>query len=116
MNISSVVVKTNPDRTARLAEILADGGFCEVHIAENGNIIVTIEGENVGEEIKKLKKIEQTPGVISASLIYSYCEEELEAEKDKLQKFGDFPDWLNDENVKAQDIKYSGDLRNFGLK
>lgn len=116
MNISSIVVKTLPENSDEVIKQLRDGGFCEVHHYENGNIIVTIEGENVSEEIKKLKQIEQTPKVISASMVYSYSEDELEAERDKLQKLPDFPDWMNDDKIEAKDIKYGGDLRNFGLE
>lgn len=115
MNISSIVVKTLNENSTEVIKLLKEGGFCEVHHYKNGNIIVTIEGKDVSEEIQKLKMIEQTPHVISASMIYSYCEDELEAEKEKLQKFPDFPDWLNDEKLDAKKIKYSGNLKNLGL-
>ncbi len=116
MNISSLIVKTRPEDCAETVKRLSAGGFCEVHHAENGTIIITIEGEDVSDEIRKMKQVEQTPQVISATLIYAFCEDELESERDKLSRHPDYPEWLNDDKVEAGDIKYSGDLRNFGLK
>ena len=40
-----------------------------------------------------------------------YSEDELNTERDKLEKTDKIPDWLNDENVRAEDIKYKGDLK-----
>ena len=115
MNISSIVVSTLPENSEEVIRLLKEGDFCEFHHYEDGKIIVTIEGDDVSDEIKKLRLIEQTPNVISASMVYSFCEDELEAEKEKLQKFGDFPEWLNDENLDAKEIKYTGNLRNYGV-
>ena len=72
---------------------------------------VTIEGANTGEEMGKLKQIEKMPFVIAARLIYAYSEEELDVERERLTHQDDLPTWLNDEKVKAEDIKYAGDLR-----
>ncbi len=115
MNISSIVVNTLPENSNEIIELLKEGEFCEFHLYENGKIIVTIEGEDVSEEIRKLRLIEQTPNVISASMVYSFCEDELEQEKKKLIAFADFPEWLNDENIEAKDIKYNGNLKHRGL-
>lgn len=115
MNISSIVVSTLPQNSKAIIEHFKGGDFCEFHHYEDGKIIVTIEGDDVSEEIGKLRLIEQTPNVISASMVYSFCEDELEVEKEKLQKFGDFPEWLNDENLDAKKINYTGNLKNHGL-
>ncbi|MCF6271294.1 MAG: chaperone NapD [Melioribacteraceae bacterium] len=115
MNISSIVVSTLPENSEVIIEHFKAGDFCEFHHYEDGKIIVTIEGNDVSEEIAKLRIIEQTPNVISALMVYSFCEDDLEAEKEKLQKFGDFPDWLNEENFDAKKIRYSGNLKNHGL-
>ena len=115
MNISSIVVNTLPENSDGVIELLNEGEFCEVHHYEDGKIIVTIEGEDVSEEIGKLRLIEQTPNVISASMVYAYSEDELEAEKEKLKNSQDMPDWLNDENIEAKDIKYNGNLKGKGL-
>ena len=50
------------------------------------------------------------PNVISAEMIYSYAEDELEAERSKLLKSG-VPEWLNDPDITADKIKYGGDLK-----
>ena len=116
MNISGIVVKTLHENSKEVIKLLKEGGFCEVHYYENGNIIVTLDAAIVSQEITKLKMIEQTTHVVSASMVYSFSEDELEAERDKLQKLPDFPEWLNDDKIDAKDIRYGGDLRNFGLE
>lgn len=115
MNISSIVVNILPENSNEVIKHLDEKDYCEFHLYENGKIIVTIEGENVSEEIRKLRLIEKTPNVISASMVYSFCEDELEQEKKKLNAFADFPEWLNDENIEAKDIKYNGNLKHRGL-
>jgi len=74
-------------------------------------IIVTIEGEGISEEIVKLKKIQKMDHVISADMMYSYSEDELDREKDKIEKSGDINDWLNDNRQEAGLINYAGDLK-----
>ncbi|MEN8191538.1 MAG: chaperone NapD [Bacteroidota bacterium] len=115
MNISSIVVKVLPENSDEVIKYFKESDFCEFHIYEKGKIVVVIEGEDVSEELEKLRLIEQTPNVISASLVYSFCEDELEIEREKLKVSADFPDWLNDENIKAKDIKYNGNLKSRGL-
>ncbi len=44
-------------------------------------------------------------------MVYSYAEDELEKERNKIELEKNIPDWLNDENVKAEDIKYQGSLK-----
>jgi len=111
MNISSIVIKVLPENAPGLIEKIKASDFCEFHLYEDGNIVVTIEGENTSEEIKMLRQIEALPNVITAQLMYSFCEEELDQERDNLMQSEDFPDWLNNEKLKAEDIKYNGDLR-----
>ncbi|MEA3477049.1 MAG: chaperone NapD [Bacteroidota bacterium] len=112
MNISSVVIKTSPKNLDEVLKSIRESDFCEYHLHdEKGRIIVTIEGINVDEEVKKLRLIQAIPNVLAADLMYSYAEEELEKEKEKLGKSDSVPEWLNDENIKAEDIKYKGDLK-----
>ena len=63
------------------------------------------------EEIGKLRKIQQMPGVISAEMMFAYSEEELDALKSRVEANQHMPKWLNDENVRAEDIRYHGDLK-----
>jgi len=60
MNISSLVITTAPQHLQQVVKSLENSGLCEIHfIDEKGKIIVTIEGENVSEEVSKVKEIEQ---------------------------------------------------------
>lgn len=78
---------------------------------EKGRIIVTIEGENVEEELKKLKVIEAIPHISSADMQMSYSEEELSRHMQVLENSDAVPKILNDKDVKVEDIVYHGDLR-----
>lgn len=112
MNISGIVVKTEPQYAESLIENFKESELCDFHIYENGNIILTIEGESVSDEMGKLKQIERFPHVLSAQMVYSYCEDELEEGKEFLSKNKAMPEWLNDEKMKAEDIPpYQGDVR-----
>lgn len=113
MNISSIVVQTNPKYTEAVVEILKNSDYCDYHFHdEKGRIIVTIEGEGVEEEIKKLVKIQEMEHVVSADMSFAFSEDELNAERDKLELSGNnLPEWLNDENATRRDIKYNGDLK-----
>ncbi len=79
MNISSLVVKTDPRNTDAVRAELSRSSLCDVffHDAEKGMIVVTIEGKDTGEEMEKLKAIERVPHVLSAALVYAYSEAEL---------------------------------------
>ena len=113
MNISSIVVQTNPNYTEGVVELLKSSDYCDYHFHdEKGRIIVTIEGDGVEEEIAKLVKIQEMEHVIAADMSFAYSEDELNTERDKLEAVGtDLPAWLNDENATKGDIKYNGDLK-----
>lgn len=113
MNISSIVVQTNPNFTEEVAEALKSADYCDYHFHdEKGRIIVTIEGSGVEEEIAKLVKIQEMAHVIAADMSFAYSEDELNEERDKLEMEGTaIPDWLNDENATKRDITYNGDLK-----
>lgn len=113
MNVSSIVVQTSPKFVEEIVEKLKEADFCDYHFHdEKGRIIVTIEGAGVEEEIQKLVKIQEMEHVIAADMSFAYSEDELNAERDKLEAVGDnLPEWLNDENAKKRDIVYNGDLK-----
>lgn len=113
MNISSIVVQTTPQYLEEVVESLKASEVCDYHFHdEMGRIIVTIEGDGVEEEIGKLTAIQEMPHVVAADMSFAYSEDELEAERDKLEVDGTtIPDWLNAENVNVKDIKYHGDLK-----
>ncbi len=113
MNISSIVVQAKPEHIDGILEIVQNATFCDYHFhdKDKGKIILTIEGENVDEEIKKLKIIQSLENVISAEMMMSYSEEELDREIKKLQDQEPVPAMLNDDTIDAKDIVYHGDLK-----
>ncbi len=113
MNISSIVVTTSPKNLKQVIKQLEESGLCEIHfIDEKGKIIITIEGENVGEEVAKVKAIEEMPYVLTADLMYSYSEEELANAIEDFKKVEELvPDVLKDEGITADEIEYHGDLK-----
>jgi nitrate reductase NapD len=111
MNISSLVISTLPEHAEMVVESLKNSSLCEYHVHKEGKIVVTIDGESVSDEIKILRELERFENVRSAEMVYSYCEDELSREKEKLELEGKIPDWLNDENAKAEDIVYNGRLK-----
>ena len=78
MNVSSIVVTAVPERVDEVSCRLRESGLCEVFLQDSsGRIIVTIEGRDVGEEMRKLTRIQQMEHVVSADLVYSYSEHEV---------------------------------------
>ena len=113
MNISSIVVQALPEHVDDLIEIFKNATFCEYHFhdKEKGKIIVTVEGESVDDEIKNLKIIQSLEHVISAEMMMSYSEDELDREIKKLEGQEPVPEILKKDNIRAEDIVYHGDLR-----
>lgn len=112
MNVSSIVVQVKPENYENVKKALEESGVCEYHFGDidKGKMIVTIEGETVDEEIKKLVHIQHTPGVIAADMMQTY-QEELDGAIKELEAADLVPDILTDENIDARDIVYHGDLR-----
>ncbi|PHR56912.1 MAG: nitrate reductase [Arcobacter sp.] len=112
MNISSIVVQTVPKFLEEVVQSLKDCEACDYHMHdEKGRIIITIEGEGVSEELKKLHVIEAIPHVIAADMQMAYSEDELDANMEILNNADVVPKMLNDDNIAAGDIVYNGDLR-----
>lgn len=113
MNISSIVIQTKPLHVKEIIAICEASDFCDYHFSDEqkGKIVVTIEGENLDEEMAKMKKVEQIPHVICADMMMAYSEDELDSEREKLEHSPSVPAILNDENVALKDIVYKGDLK-----
>jgi len=117
MNISSIVVQTVPKFLDEVVESLKNCEVCDYHIHdEKGRIIITIEGESVSEELKKLSVIEAIPHVVAADMQMAYSEDELDAHMDVINNSDVVPKMLNDEDVEARDIVYNGDLKKKDLE
>ena len=113
MNISSIVVQVKPENIDSVLEVLQNASFCDYHFhdKEKGKIIVTVEGESVDDEIRNLKIVQSLEHVISAEMMMSYSEDELDREIRKLESQDPVPAMLNDDSLRAEDIVYNGDLR-----
>jgi len=117
MNISSVVVQTVPKFLDKVVESLKNSDACDYHMHdEKGRIIITLEGADVSEELKKMKVIEMIPHVISAEMQMAYSEDELEANMQRLENSDVVPKMLNDDDLKPEDIIYRGDLKKKDLE
>lgn len=113
MNVSGIIVQTEKEWTDEVISTLREGTLCDVFFHDSrGRIIVTLEGEGVEEEIRKLRQLEKIPHVISANLAYAYSEEELDRAREQFKtRKDDVPAVLNDDTVRAEEIIYHGDLK-----
>ena len=103
MNISSIVVQTVPKFLDEVVESLKNCDVCDYHMHDEiGRIIITIEGEGVQEELRKLKVIEAIPHVISADMQMAYSEEELSSHMEVLENADAVPKVLNDQQLMLQ--------------
>ena len=117
MNISSIVIQTLPKHVEEVVESLKKSGVCDYHMHdEKGRIIITIEGNGVQEELKKLKFIEAIPHVITADMQMSYSEDELSSHMEVLQNADAVPKVLNDETIDVTNMVYNGDLKKKDLE
>lgn len=90
MNVSSLVIKTAPEHVEKVIDMLKASGLCEVFFHDtSGKIIVTIEGKDVSEEMRKLKDIQALAHVASADLVYSYSEHEVMEDLGKINSMSD---------------------------
>lgn len=103
MNVSSMVIKTAPDSMSNVMESLKDAGLCDIHFHDLGRIIVTIEGESIGEEMQRMKAIQNMPGVLSAELAYSYSEHEIQKAMEQLKTAGAVPEILHRDAADANE-------------
>ena len=117
MNVSSIVVKTLPENLNEVVNALKNCEACDYHFHDElGRIIITIEGESVKEELKKLNIIEAIPHVISADMQMAYSEEELNSHMEILENADAVPKVLNDPTVSAANMVYNGDLKKKDLE
>ena len=117
MNISSIIVQTLPKHLAEVVTSLKNCDVCDYHMHDElGRIIITIEGNGVQEELKKLKVIEAIPHVMSADMQMAYSEDELSAHMEVLENADLVPKVLNDKNIQSHEIVYNGDLQKKDLE
>ena len=87
LNVSSIVVKTTKEHLPEVIKKINSVVCCEVHFHDtDGKIVATIEGDNIHDQTERFKQIQNIPFVFSASLSYSYCEDELADALDQLKR------------------------------
>jgi periplasmic nitrate reductase NapD len=113
MNISSVVVKCAPEYVELVLEELRSSGQCEVYMHDElGRIIIILEGETTEEESEKLRVIQEIPHILSAEMAMAFSENEFSSEEGKFERVSDeIIDRLNEDDIDAKDIVYSGHLK-----
>lgn len=112
MNISSIVVQTLPQYLDEVVQSLKECEVCDYHMHdEKGRIIVTIEGKDVSDELKKLRVVESIPHVACADMQMAFSEDELDEKMKVLENADAVPAVLNDDEIDLKDIKYNGDLK-----
>ncbi|MCW5213095.1 chaperone NapD [Desulfobulbus sp. TB] len=76
MNISGVVVQTPPERSESLQEQLVALAGVEIHaVNPEGSIVITVEDTPDNQPSEVLMQVQTIKGVLSASLIYNYCDD-----------------------------------------
>lgn len=84
MNISSVILRARPEKLPGLRNGLQAMPGVEIHADGNdGRLILTIEDVEGYAPPDVFLKLGELDGVISASLVYQYCDEGLSPEADK---------------------------------
>lgn len=112
MNVSSIVVQTLPKFLDEVVESLKNCEVCDYHLHdEKGRVIITIEGEDVSEELGKLKVIEAIPHVIAADMQMAYSEDELDENIKVINESDAVPNLLKNEDVEIDRVTYHGDLK-----
>ena len=112
MNVSSIVVQTTPKFLDEVVESLKNCEVCDYHLHdEKGRVIITIEGEDVSEELGKLKVIEAIPHVIAADMQMAYSEDELDENIKVINESDAVPNLLKNEDVEIDRVTYHGDLK-----
>ena len=77
MNYSGIAVGTTPEQLETLRKEIERLEWAQVHHDDGqGRLIITIEGNHMGEDIGRLKQIKQMPGVLFAEMVAHCCEEE----------------------------------------
>jgi len=112
MNISSIVVQCLPKHLEQVVQDLKDCEVCDYHLHdEKGRVIITIEGDGVGEELKKLRVVEDIPHVIAADMQMAYSEDELDEHMEVINNRDAVPKILRDEDVDVDKVVYNGDMK-----
>ncbi len=105
MNISSVLIVAKKEHQEILLQDIAKVQCCSVELVEDEKIIVLIESENLNDELKAYKTLENLKNVGAISMVFSYqdLDDDIKSIKNEVPKS------LQDD-VKAEDIRYHGNI------
>jgi nitrate reductase NapD len=70
VHISSALVHVRPERMGEVARAIAAVEGTDLHFADAGKIIVTLEAATSGGVADQLATIGRLPGVLAATLVY----------------------------------------------
>jgi nitrate reductase NapD len=70
VHISSALVHVRPEATAQVARCIAALEGADVHFADAGKVIVTLEAATSAAIADRLAAIGALPGVLAATLVY----------------------------------------------
>ena len=77
MSISGVVLHVRPGQVERVSEGISAMAGVEIHATtEDGRLVVTVDHPDDREASDTLVALQNTEGVLSASLVYNYFEED----------------------------------------
>ncbi|MCX2717544.1 chaperone NapD [Helicobacter sp. MIT 21-1697] len=110
MNISSIVVKTTQDSFNCVKNTIMQIQGCEIYLEDEAThqLIVVVEAPSTEEEVAINKHIESIAGVMSANMHYTYQEDEINAQLKNID--GSISEFLNNDNIPAENIAYSGSV------
>lgn len=76
MNICGILVHIRPEQLEDVSKRLLARTGIEVHgMSEDGRVVVTLESSGQDASAEALIGIQRVAGVISASMIYHYCDD-----------------------------------------
>lgn len=74
MNIAGVLVHSRPDASVAVQRALAALPGVEVHAADDGRIVVTVEGDDADVLADTFRRFHDLAGVLSAAMVYHHFE------------------------------------------
>ena len=75
MNISGVIVYAAPEQSELVVKGLNAIEGVEVHAAENGKLVVTVEHENINSLADQVMQFQDMSGVMSVAMVYQHNED-----------------------------------------
>lgn len=75
MNISGVIVYAAPKQSDLVETSLNAIDGVEVHAAENGKLVVTVEHENINALADQVMQFQDMKGVMSVAMVYQHNED-----------------------------------------